>query len=242
MEMTKIKKTLLISTIFIVLIITVKFTTFKIKEYEDKAVRPVENFSKFTINTFPVGWRSRGGNGEEVYSVKSEGEKYLEAIANSMAVTIAKKFEYDLQEYPILRWQWRVVELPQGGDERYKSTGDSAAGIYVIFPGLLFPESIKYVWSTSLPVGSITKSPYNSDTKIMVLRNHISPLGTWLSEKVNVYEDYKKLFGHEPEDVIAIGLMSDSDNTKSRAVAHYKRLEVSKKNILEKVLCNLDIC
>jgi len=240
--MTKAKKTLLISIVVIFLIIAVKFTTFKIKEYEDKAVRPVENFSEFTINTFPVGWRSRGGNGEEVYSVKSEGEKYLEAIANSSAVTIAKKFEYDLLEYPILSWQWRVIELPQGGDERYKRTGDSGAGIYVIFPGLLFPESIKYVWSSSLPLSSTTESPYNGDTKVMVLRNHTSPLGTWLSEKVNVYEDYKKLFGHEPEEVIAIGLMSDSDNTKSRAVAHYKKLEVSKKNILEKVLCNLDIC
>jgi len=99
----------------------------------------------------------------------------------------------------------------------------------VIFPGYLRPDNIKYVWSTSLPIGTTTKSPYNSKTKIVVLRNESSPLGTWVSEKINVYEDYKRLFGREPKTVKAVGLMSDSDNTESRAIADYKEISISKK-------------
>ena len=195
---------------------------------EAAGIRQVEDFSRFKAGTFPEGWKARGGDGSKVYRVKADQESYLEAKAISSAVTIAKKFEYDLKEYPFLSWQWRVLELPRGGDERYKKTGDSAAAIYVIFPGLIRPDNVKYVWSASLPVSTTTKSPYNSETKIVVLRNQSSPLGTWVSEKVNAYEDYKRLFGREPRHGQAIGLMSDSDNTESRAQAHYKGISISK--------------
>ncbi len=191
---------------------------------ETAGMRQVEDFSRFKAGTFPEGWKARGGDGSKVYRVKANQESYLEARAISSAVAIAKKFEYDLKEYPFLSWQWRVLELPRGGDERHKKTGDSAAAIYVIFPGLFRPDTIKYVWSASLPIGTTTKSPYNSKTKIVVLRNESSPLGTWVSEKINVYEDYKRLFGREPKPVKAVGLMSDSDNTESSAIAHYKRI------------------
>ena len=191
---------------------------------EPAGIKEVEDFSRFRSGTFPEGWKSRGGDGSKVYTVKTDRGSYLEAKAIHSAISIAKKFEYDLKEYPFLSWQWRVLELPIGGDERYKKTGDSAAAIYVIFPGYLRPDNIKYVWSASLPIGTTTKSPYNSKTKVIVLRSESSPVGVWVSEKVNVYEDYKRLFGREPKPVKAIGLMSDSDNTKSSAIANYKRI------------------
>jgi hypothetical protein len=195
---------------------------------EPELVRTVEDFSSFEEGSFPEGWKSRGGEGSEVYRVRSDHEPYLEAHARQSAVTIAKECEYELTEYPYLSWQWRVIELPKGGDERYKKTGDSAAAIYVIFEGRFRPKSIKYVWSASLPRGTTTESPYNSKTKIVVMQNQCSPMDEWVSERVNVYADYQRLFGDETESVQAIGLMSDSDNTQSTAVAHYKALMVSK--------------
>ena len=196
---------------------------------EPEAFRTVEDFSAFEEGSFPEGWKSRGGEGSDVYRVRSDHELYLEANAKESAVTIAKKFEYDLTEYPYLSWQWRVTELPKGGDERYKKTGDSAAAIYVIFEGRFRPKSIKYVWSSSLPRGTTTESPYNSKTKIVVMQNQSSPIDEWVSERVNVYGDYQRLFGEETESVQAIGLMSDSDNTQSTAVAHYKAIMISRK-------------
>ena len=195
---------------------------------EPGSVRKVEDFSSFATGTFPEGWKSRGGKASDVYRVRSNKETYLEANAINSAVIIAKEFEYDLKEYPHLMWHWRVLELPQGADERFKNTGDSAAAIYVIFEGRLRPDNIKYVWSASLPLGTTTESPYNSKTKIVVLRNQSSPLGEWISERVNVYADYKRIFAREPKQVQAIGLMSDSDNTNSRAVAHYMGIMISR--------------
>ena len=195
---------------------------------ETAGIRQVEDFSRFKAGTFPDGWKARGGDGSKVYTVKANQESYLEAQAINSAVAIAKKFEYDLKEYPFLSWQWRVIELPRGGDERYKKTGDSAAAIYVIFPGLIRPDNIKYVWSASLSIGKTAESPYSSKTKIVVLRNQSSPRGAWVSEKVNVYEDYKRLFGCPPKHVKAIGLMSDSDNTETSAQADYKGISISR--------------
>jgi len=200
---------------------------------EDSAtIRYVEDFSRFKAGTFPEGWKciwSSDSKGKEVYSVRSEQKSYLEARAVTSDILIAKEFKYDLKEYPFLTWQWRAVELPKGADERQKETGDSGAGIYVVFPGWFRPKNIKYVWSSSLPKGTVLESPYNSKTKIVILRNQYTPLEKWISEEVNVYEDYKKLFGHEPDNVRAIAIMSDSNDTGSKAEAHYRQICISKK-------------
>lgn len=217
-----------LAVLFILLMVSGIVGVANLSSEDPELVRKVEDFSSFGEGVFPEGWKSRGGEGSEVYRVRSDHEPFLEANAKNSAVTIAKEFEYDLTEYPYLSWQWRVIELPKGGDERYKKTGDSAAAIYVIFEGRFRPKSLKYVWSASLPRGTTTESPYNSKTKIVVVRNQSSPMGEWVSERVNVYADYQRLFGGETESVQAIGLMSDSDNTQSTAVAHYKVITISK--------------
>jgi len=219
----------LLVMLFLLLLASVIVGVAVVSSDEPEPVKTVEDFFSFEEGSFPEGWKSRGGEGSEVYRVRLDQEPYLEANAKESAVTIAKQFEYDLTEYPYLRWQWRVIELPKGGDERYKKTGDSAAAIYVIFEGRFRPKSIKYVWSSSLPRGTTTESPYNSKTKIVVMQNQFSPIDEWVSERVNVYADYQQLFGDETESVQAIGLMSDSDNTQSTAVAHYKAIMISRK-------------
>lgn len=196
-------------------------------------IRDVEDFSGVKAGAFPEGWKcvwSSAEKGKEVYSVKSEQQSYLEARAVNNDILIAKEFKYDLKEYPFLTWQWKAIELPEGADERLKETGDSGAGIYVVFPGWFRPDNIKYVWSSSLPKGISLESPYNHKTKIVVLRNRSTSLGKWVSEEVNVYEDYKRLFGHEPDNVRAIAIMSDSNDTGSKAEAHYRQICISKRS------------
>lgn len=186
----------------------------------------VDPFFKSSVGQFPKTWEAKDEKAREIYKVRMEGDCYfVEANAKGEAVAIAKKFEYDLKKYPILSWKWRVLKLPEGADERYKERADSAAAVYVIFEERFGRRKVlKYVWSSSLPVGTSTESPYDSiicKTKVIVLENQNSPLDRWISEEVNVYKDYKCTFGGEPRKVEAIGIMSDSDNTKSQAIAHY---------------------
>lgn len=43
----------------------------------------------------------------------------------------------------------------------------------------------------------------------------------WQAVTRNVYEDYKRAFGEEPGTIIAIGIMTDTDNTGENVHAYY---------------------
>lgn len=46
-------------------------------------------------------------------------------------------------------------------------------------------------------------------------------LGHWVELSRDVAEDYRRAYGEEPGSVTGIGVMTDSDNTASRAEAYY---------------------
>jgi hypothetical protein len=46
-------------------------------------------------------------------------------------------------------------------------------------------------------------------------------IGTWVSEERNIYQDYIAYFGEQPPEVVAIAIMTDTDNTGEDAVAYY---------------------
>lgn len=189
----------------------------------------VATFSKNDAGRFPSGWRSRNHGmtekAKQIYKVVVEGDNaYLFAHSKGDAIQIGKEVKVDLKSYPVLTWRWKVDKLCDGADERHKGTGDSAAGIYVVFPTWKKwnPRVIKYVWSaSSLPIGFRTKSPYASNTKIIILQNKNSPLHRWIRERVNVLKDYRSFFGKKLKDVKLIGIMTDSDNTGKEAIAAY---------------------
>ena len=134
-----------------------------------------------------------------------------------------------LHDYPLLSWRWRVTELPTGGDERAAATNDSAAGVYVVFKGGLgglLPRALKYVWSTAEPAGTALPSPLYPNARIIVLESGSAERGTWKTETVNVADDYRRLFQSEPPEPQGIALLTDADNTRSRAVADYDDFRV----------------
>ena len=149
----------------------------------------------------------------------------------------SRKKYWDLKIHPFLSWKWRVTELPEGANEEAGGKNDSPAAIYVVFPRKQIPfiswkyqpiNVIKYVWSSTLPVGKIVKKQKDKlDTTIyegrfVVLRSGKDDMGKWISEKRNVLDDYKKLFGAYPKyNPILVAILTDSNDTKSRAAADY---------------------
>jgi hypothetical protein len=83
------------------------------------------------------------------------------------------------------------------------------------------PRAVKYVWSTTLPVGTRATNPSYWRAKTIVLRTGTAELGTWQQETVDLYQDYKELFGAEPGEVQGIALITSSDSTSSVAAADY---------------------
>jgi hypothetical protein len=164
-----------------------------------------------------------------MFSIQKEmGKEFLRIKTEGGCTSIGKKHNFSVEHYPFLSWKWRIHQLPSGGDETKRNKNDSGAGIYVIFKGKFkFNDIIKYVWSSTLPPGTITNSPYNSRARIVVLRSGTEKKGQWITQKVNIKEDYRRLFGKDPPEVEVIGLLTDADNTSSEAMADYDDIQIS---------------
>jgi hypothetical protein len=184
------------------------------------------DFESSAPGKFPAGWDTRdSAAAERVYHVVEDGDgRYLSASAHAESVQIGHSVAHDLAKYPLLSWRWRVHTLPAGGNEREKSKNDSAAGVYVVFKGGfggLVPRALKYVWSTSQPVGASFASPGYRNARIVVLRSRAADAGTWQTERVDVAADYRRLFEDDPPELRGIAVLTDSDGTGSAAAADY---------------------
>jgi hypothetical protein len=177
------------------------------------------------VGQFPSGWISRDQkNMTKVYSVQVEAEKkFLRADARDLSVQISYQRKWDLRDYPILRWRWRPIIFPFGSNEQIKSGADSVLGIYVVLSGWPFVRAIKYIWSDTLPIGTEFDSPYSAGTKMIVVRSGRELSCAWVTEERNVLLDYERLFGKEEKHPMAqgIAILTDSDDTHSRAVGDY---------------------
>jgi hypothetical protein len=191
------------------------------------------NFENDEAGKFPTGWSSRDKeNMGRVYSVRAEdGHRFLHADAQGISVQIGYEKTWNLKEFPILRWRWRALVFPEGSDERKKSGNDNVLSVYVVFGGWPIPSSIKYTWSDTLPAGTVFDSPLSGKTKIIVVRSGRSMAGNWVAEERNVLADYRSLFGEGEKNPSARGilLLTDSDNTMTRAAGDYDDITVAAK-------------
>lgn len=138
-----------------------------------------------------------------------------------------------LDRFPILEWRWRVPGPLDLAHEKTKREDDFAARVYVMFEfdaaraswiekarhslgqkiyGAQVPgNAINYVWTSRVPAGETWTSPYTENAKLVSLG--FGTLKEWKQERVDVAADYRKLFGAAPPPVLAIAVMSDSDNS-----------------------------
>ena len=188
----------------------------------------VEDWSKTAVGHkgVPGGWRTQswGSPKYEFEIVSDNPSRVLHLVSNGDSSTITKDVKVDCKDSPILQWRWKVVELPKGGDARKKTTDDQAAQVYVTFPR--FPNAVRsrvigYIWDSTAPAGTTVKSQKTGLVTYIVMRSGDAELGKWITETRNVCEDYKKIYGEEPEEkieVVSVGI--DSDDTRSRAEAY----------------------
>lgn len=220
MEQKELKKGIIILLIFVLSGGIFAQTLFKISFDDDQPGK------------FPSVWDAREKKEmKKVYSVLEEnGEKFLRGNSGGLSITIGYEKEWNLADYPVIRWRWRPITLPAGTDEHKKSGNDNVLGLYVAFGGWPVPKSIKYIWSETLPVGTELHSPFSKKTKMVVIRSGREGIGEWLSEERNILEDYRRLFG-EPNAVPkarGIAILTDSDNTETEAVGDYDDIEIMK--------------
>ena len=190
----------------------------------------IEDWSSAPLGArgIPPGWQGQSW-GQPTYDFTIEtddGHRALHMKSRDEGSTIAKaiKGKVDLTQTPILEWSWKAVELPKGGDSRKKELDDEAAQIYVAwerFPRQVRSRVIGYIWDSTAPVGTISKGQKSVIAiHYVVVRSGAAELGQWLTERRNVRDDFKKIYGEEPGEPDAISVGIDSNDTHSTAEAY----------------------
>ena len=187
----------------------------------------VEDWSKIPVGTkgVPPGWKSQNwGSPKYDFEVVADGSNHvLRMLSDGDSSTINKEIKVDCKDLQVLQWNWKVVTLPKGADARKKATDDQAAQVYVTFPR--FPAAVRsriigYIWDSTAPAGSTIKSQKTGLVTYIVMRSGEADHNKWLTESRNVCEDYKKIYGEDPDEKMeAVSLGIDSDDTKSKAEA-----------------------
>jgi hypothetical protein len=136
--------------------------------------------------------------------------------------TISKEVrgQVNLRETPVLEWTWKVTVLPTGANSCRKATDDQAAQVFVVWPR--FPEAVRsriigYVWDSTAPAGTTCKSEKTGTVTYVVLRSGPGELGKWLTERRNVLEDFKRIYGEDADAPAAVSVAIDSNDTSSTA-------------------------
>ena len=188
----------------------------------------VDNFEQYDLGQPPTQWVRVDSRddvrpaaqalepGERFDVLEEEGNQFVRLYTNNEYIRFSqrngKEFDWDLRDHPRLQWRWRALTLPKGASE--KGENDTGGAVYVTFgtDWLGRPKSIKYTYSSTLPVGTVVSfGPLN----VIVVNSGREPgMGTWKTETRNVIDDYKQIFGDAPPNrPVSITISGDSDST-----------------------------
>jgi hypothetical protein len=217
------------------------------REVERGAVIEVARFSRQTAGGLPDQWEPfviLPATPHTQYRLVATREgTALEANADALRLRTLSAHPDRPEEPSIVEWRWNVVQPVAGADARIPVREDSPARLVISFHGdidrLDFQERITlrlykgltgqtlpyamlmYIWAGALPAETLIPSEHTGKIQMIVLPSDERHIGQWVKFRRNVLEDYRRIFGEEPSDIVAVGVMSDSDDTREQARAQF---------------------
>ena len=173
----------------------------------------------------------RGADNKTIYTVGSnDNGNFLKAIADNAASGLGKEVKIDLNKTPFINITWKIEKDLSGINENTKKGHDFAARVFAVKKTGATPLSnraINYVFSSNNKIGFNSPSPYTKKSIDNVLATTIDNLNEWVSVKSNVKEDFKKFHDLDVDQLDGLAIMSDTDNSKMKAIAYYQNIYFS---------------
>jgi hypothetical protein len=194
-----------------------------------------------------VGWKhqplSKLKRDTDYKVVRVEGRAVMRSSADGSASLLVAAIKPAMAVPTTLSWDWKTDALVPGADNRDKAREDAPLRVLVAFDGDIatLPEEeqkrfkraknltgrqppyavVMYIWSDQVPVGSVIASAHTSQVKMLAVASGKGGLGSWQSVQRNLSEDYRRAYGAEPGPVLGVAVMTDTDNTGTKAVGEY---------------------
>ena len=173
----------------------------------------------------------RGADNKTIYTVGSnDNGNFLKAVADNAASGLGKEVKIDLNKTPFINITWKIEKDLPGIKENTKKGHDFAARVFAVKKTGATPLSnraINYVFSSNSEVGFNSPSPYTKKSIDNVLASTKNNLNKWITVKANVKEDFKRFHNLNVDELDGLAIMSDTDNSKMKAIAYYQNIYFS---------------
>ncbi len=173
----------------------------------------------------------RGADNKTIYTVGiNENGNFLKSVAENAASGLGKEIKIDLNKTPFINITWKVEKDLSGIKEDTKKGHDFAARVFAVKKTGATPLSnraINYVFSSNSDIGLNWPSPYTKKSVDYVLATTKNNFNEWVTVKANVKDDFKKFHNLDVNELDGLAIMSDTDNSKMKAVAYYQNIYFS---------------
>jgi len=174
-----------------------------------------------SVDQLPDGWSVKTLKGQaDVATIASEEGPVLRLRSRNTSFSLERSLDVDLARYPYMSWQWKVTELPRGGDFRHFRTDDQAAQILVAFADR---RILTYIWDTTAPrdlMQSASLMPLLHLTAF-VCRSGPAEMNRWITETRNLAADHERAYGRPGARVKGLRLQINSQHTNSSAESYF---------------------
>ena len=187
----------------------------------------VFEFTKEEIKALKV----RKIKGKTTYTLGfNENGNYIRAEAEGKASGLGKELKINLLKTPFINITWKVEKDLPGIIENSKKGHDYAARVFVVKKTgatALSNRAINYVFSSNNSVGNNWPSPYTKKSIDYVLSTTKEHHDQWITVKANVREHFKKLHDLDVSELTGVAIMTDTDNSKLKAISYYQNIYFS---------------
>ena len=163
--------------------------------------------------------------------IDENGSGLLKAEAEGQASGLGKEIKVNLKKTPYLNITWKIEKGLTGIKEDTKKGHDFAARVSVIKEVGALPwqkNAMNYVFSSNKKTNTWWTGPYRKQIIDYVASSLVDQkINTWVTVKINVREHFQNYLNMDVNEIDGVAVMTDTDNTKKKAIAYYKNIYFS---------------
>ncbi len=231
-------------------------TAVSVAELDDEsAIEEDDQIAAFSENQSDVlspEWEpmlfNRNKRRTEYAVVSDQGRKVLHARAANAASGLMQQLSIDPLRDSRLTWEWRISRLVESADNHDRAREDAPARIILGFDGnkddLPFADQIMfeaaraitgreipyatlmYIRARKAPVDTVISNSRTGRVKMIVIATGKEGVGEWRAFSRDIAADYERAFGEKPGRLIAVGVLTDTDNTGETVEAWYRDIQL----------------
>lgn len=177
-----------------------------------------------------------------------DGRDAISAQSDASASMLRQVLRVEPEHLGRMRFSWKVPALIEHADLAARDSDDAPVRVVLAFDGdrsrlsardaalsdlaqVLTGEpmpyaTLMYVWCNKREPGTVIRNPRTDRVRKLVLESGPRRLNQWLEYERDIRADYERVFGEAPGALVGIAIMTDSDNTRSKARAWYGPLRL----------------